>query len=124
VLDFRRTARRETELEGCRIAEGDNVVMFYQSGNRDESVFSEPYRFDVQREPNPHVCFGAGGPHFCLGASLARLELRTLFGELFTRLPDIEVSGDPVYVPGPFLDSVAEVPCRFTARRAERIRRS
>jgi cytochrome P450 len=116
VLDFRRTATRDTELHGQRIGEGDNVVIFYQSANRDDSAFAAPYRFDVAREPNPHLAFGGGGPHFCLGAALARLELRALFGELFARLPDIEMTGHPVYVPGPFLDSVESVPCTFTPR--------
>jgi cytochrome P450 len=114
VIDFRRTATVDTEIANQRIAAGDNVLIFYQSANRDERVFSDPYRFDSRRDPNPHVAFGAGGPHFCLGAALARLELKSFFGELFSLLPDIEVSGDPVYVPGPFLDSVASLPCSFT----------
>ncbi len=118
VLDFRRTATRDTELLGQPIAAGDNVMIFYQSANRDGAVFAEPFRFDVGRDPNPHLSFGGGGPHFCLGAALARLELRTLFSELFARLPDIELAGEPTYVPGPFLDSVASVPCQFTPRWA------
>jgi len=114
VLSFRRTATCDTEIHGQAIGEGDNVVIFYQSANRDETVFNDPYRFDVARAPNPHLAFGGGGPHFCLGAALARLELRVFFQELFRRLPDIEMSGDPRYLPGPFLDTVASVPCSFT----------
>ena len=68
----------------------------------------------MPRDPNPHLSFGGGGPHFCLGAALARLELKTFFRELFDMLPDIEVAGDPVYVPGPFLDSVQSLPCSFS----------
>jgi cytochrome P450 len=115
VLDFRRTATADTEIGGQRIAAGDNVLIFYKSANRDESVFRDPYTFDTRRDPNPHLAFGGGGPHFCLGAALARLELKTFFRELFELLPDIEVAGDPVYVPGPFLDSVASLPCSFSA---------
>ena len=117
VLDFRRTATRDCEVAGQAIREGDNVVIFYQSANRDDTVFAAPYRFDITRDPNPHLAFGGGGPHFCLGAALARLELRTFFGELLARLPDIEMSDTPVYVPGPFLDSVTSVPCTFAPRR-------
>ena len=114
VIDFRRTAMVDTEIAGQPIAAGDNVLIFYQSANRDETVFTDPYRFDLARDPNPHLSFGGGGPHFCLGAALARLELKTFFHELFDMLPDIEVAGDPVYVPGPFLDSVQSLPCSFS----------
>ena len=110
VLCFRRTAAADTEIESQPIRDGDNVVIFYQSADRDERVFPSPYRFDVSRDPNPHFAFGGGGPHFCLGAALARLQLRIFFRELFRRLPDIEVVGEPVYEPGPFLDSVASRP--------------
>ena len=69
--------------------------MFYNSANRDERAFPDPYRFDVTRTPNEHVGFGAGGPHFCLGANLARREIKVMFEELFRRLPDIEITGEP-----------------------------
>src|SRR5205807_2659205 len=82
VMHFRRTAQRDTEIRGQRIAEGDKVVIFYISANRDEDMFSDPYRFDIGRNPNEHVAFGGGGPHFCLGANLARLEIRVMFEEL------------------------------------------
>ena len=119
VIDFRRTATVDTEIAGQRIAAGDNVLIFYQSANRDETVFRDPYRFDTGRDPNPHLTFGGGGPHFCLGAALARLELKTFFRELFEVLPDIEVAGDPVYLPGPFLDSVESLPCSFSPTKVE-----
>jgi cytochrome P450 len=82
VMHFRRTATRDTELRGQRIREGDKVVTWYISANRDEEVFPDPYRFDVTRRPNEHVTFGPGGPHFCLGAHLAKLETKVLFQEL------------------------------------------
>ena len=90
VIDFRRTATVDTEIAGQPIAAGDNVLIFYQSANRDERVFHDPYRFDSGRDPNPHVTFGGGGPHFCLGAALGRLELKTFFRELFDLLPDLD----------------------------------
>ncbi len=84
VIHFRRTASADTELGGQQIREGDKVVMFYNSANRDAKVFDDPFRFDLKRDPNDHVGFGAGGPHFCLGANLARREIRVMFEELLT----------------------------------------
>ena len=89
VIHFRRTATRDTVVGGQEIKAGDKVVMFYNSANRDERQFPDPYRFDVTRTPNEHVGFGAGGPHFCLGANLARREIGVMFEELFRKLPDI-----------------------------------
>lgn len=93
VTYFRRTATRDTELRGQGIAAGERVTIWYPSANRDEEVFEEPFRFDVRRSPNPHVSFGAGGPHFCLGANLARMELRVVFDELIRGLGQIELDG-------------------------------
>ena len=90
---FRRTATRDTELGGQPIREGDKVVMWYVSSNRDESRYDDPDRFDVTRNPE-HQAFGAGGRHFCLGAALARLELRILFEETLARFPAMELAGD------------------------------
>ena len=92
VIHFRRTATHDTVLGGQAIAEGDKVVMWYESANRDERVFDDPFRFDVTRTPNEHVGFGAGGPHFCLGANLARREIGVMFDELFRWLPDIHTT--------------------------------
>ena len=86
VINFRRTASRDAVVGGQEIKAGDKVVMFYNSANRDERQFPDPFRFDVTRTPNEHVGFGAGGPHFCLGANLARREIKVMFEELF-RLP-------------------------------------
>ncbi|HXQ23279.1 MAG TPA: cytochrome P450, partial [Candidatus Acidoferrales bacterium] len=84
------------------------------SANRDAAVFPEPYRFDVTRTPNEHVGFGAGGPHFCLGANLARREIAVLFDELFRRLPDIQASGPPDLLLSAFIHGIKRMPCRFT----------
>ncbi|HEX6493166.1 MAG TPA: cytochrome P450 [Candidatus Dormibacteraeota bacterium] len=112
VMTFRRTATRDVELAGVPIAEGDKVVLFYSSANRDERVFEAPERFDIGRDPNPHVGFGGGGPHFCLGFFLARTQLRSIFDELLHRLPDLEV-GEPEYIPGSFIHGVKRLPCRI-----------
>jgi cholest-4-en-3-one 26-monooxygenase len=93
VLHFRRTATADTELHGQRIAEGDKVVMWHISANRDERVFTEPFRFDITRSPNNHVAFGGGGPHHCLGAYLARMQLRLMIGEIVARIPDMDLAG-------------------------------
>lgn len=93
IQNMNRTATRDVSLRGRTIREGDKVLLLYPSANRDERVFREPFRFDVRRDPNPHLAFGLGA-HFCLGASLARLELRVLFEELLTTLPDLELASD------------------------------
>jgi methyl-branched lipid omega-hydroxylase len=95
VVFMRRTATQTTQLSGHTFDEGDKVVMFYGSANRDEAVFEDPDRFDVRRSDNPHVGFGGPGPHFCLGAHLARRELAVMFRKLFERLPDIEAVEPP-----------------------------
>jgi cytochrome P450 len=110
VMTFRRTATCDTELADQAIAEGDKVVMFYGSANRDEAAFDNPQRFDVRREPNHHVGFGGGGPHYCLGASLARTQLRSIFTELLGRLPDIE-AGEPEPLAGSFINGIKRMRC-------------
>ncbi|MCP9964870.1 cytochrome P450 [Actinomadura madurae] len=95
VYHFRRTATRDVEMRGKRIREGDKVVLWFASGNRDEDVFADPYRFDVTRSPNDHVTFGKGSPHFCLGNALARLEMCIMFEELLPRLAGIRRRGRP-----------------------------
>ena len=110
---FRRTAVQDTELGRQRIAEGDKVVVFYASANRDESVFADPYTFDVLRDPNPHIGFGGGGPHFCLGAHLARLELRVLFETLAERLPGIFPTGEARRLRSNFINGIKEMPVRL-----------
>jgi cholest-4-en-3-one 26-monooxygenase len=114
VMHFRRTAQRDTEIRGQRIAEGDKVVIWYISANRDESVFDDPYRFDVTRAPNEHVAFGGGGPHFCLGANLARLEIRVMFEELLRRMPDMALAGPPQRLRSNFINGIKHMPVQFT----------
>lgn len=109
VMTFRRTATRDTAIGGVEVAEGQKVVLFYAAANRDPEAFEEPDRFDVRRDPNRHVGFGGGGPHFCLGNALARTQLKALFGELLSRHPDIEV-GEPRYLVGNFVDGVKALP--------------
>jgi cytochrome P450 len=117
VIHFRRTATADTVLSGQEINAGDKLVMWYNAANRDEVAFVEPYRFDVTRDPNEHVGFGAGGPHFCLGANLARREIAVMFDELFRRLPDIEVSAPAAMLLSAFIHGVKRMPCRFTPTR-------
>ena len=109
VMTFRRTAARDYELAGQQISAGDKVVMFYASGNRDTDVFDRPDVLDLGRDPNPHLGFGGGGRHFCLGAHVARAQLRALFGELLTQIPDL-VTGEPSYVAGNFIHAVRRMP--------------
>ena len=110
VMTFRRTATRDVELNGTAIGAGDKVVMFYVSANRDETVFTDPWRFDITREAQ-HVGFGGGGPHFCLGASLARSMLRAIFRELVTRAPGLEL-GEPCVLIGNFIQGITTMPYR------------
>ncbi len=119
VIHFRRTATRDTVLGGQAIAAGQKVVMWYNSANRDAAKFDDPYRFDIAREPNEHAAFGAGGPHFCLGANLARREIAVIFEEIFRRLPDLEISGPPDMLLSAFIHGIKRMPCRFTPQRPQ-----
>jgi cytochrome P450 len=114
VIHFRRTATRDTEIGGQKIGEGEKVVLWYCSGNRDEDVFDQPFRFDVTRSPNEHAGFGGPGPHFCLGANLARREITVMFRELFQRLPDLQISGEPARLASFFIHGIKRMPCQFT----------
>ena len=113
VIHFRRTATRDVELGGRRIGEGQKVVVFYSSANRDEAVFDEPDRFDVARSPNDHLAFGGGGTHFCLGANLARLEIRAMFEQVLARLPDLELAGPVERLHSNFINGPRRMPVRF-----------
>ena len=116
VMFMRRTVTEPTVLSGHEFAEGDKVILFYYSANRDEEVFEDPDRFDVRRAPNPHVGFGAPGPHFCLGAHLARREITVMFKELFRHLPDIRATGEPDRLRSNFINGIKHMPCAFAAR--------
>lgn len=116
VIHFRRTVTRDARIRDQELHEGDKVAIYYPSANRDEDVFPEAMRFDVGRSPNNHIAFGIG-EHFCLGANLARLEIRVLFEELLRRLPDIELAGPVRRLRSNFINGVKEMPVRFTAER-------
>jgi cytochrome P450 len=113
IIQFRRTVAHDYELNGHALRAGDDVVLFYNSANRDERVFTDPDVFDITRTPNPHVGFGGGGPHFCLGASLARQELAVLFRELYTRLPGIRSTAEPQLIPSNFDNRVGRLRFSF-----------
>jgi cholest-4-en-3-one 26-monooxygenase len=113
---FRRTATVDMELGGKQIAEGDKVVFYHVSANRDENVFADPDTFDVGRDPNPHMTFGGGGPHFCLGANLARLEIRVMFEHLLDRAPDIRRAGDTQRLQSAFINGVKHLPVALSGR--------
>jgi cytochrome P450 len=115
---FRRTATADTEIRGVKIRESDKVTLWYPAANRDEDAFADPDAFDVRRQPNEHLAFGFG-EHFCLGAWLARLELRVMFEELLRRLPDIELAAAPRRLRSNFINGVKEMRVRFTPRRPE-----
>jgi cholest-4-en-3-one 26-monooxygenase len=114
VLYFRRQATCDYELNGKTIKAGDKVAMWFVSGNRDEDVFADPFRFDVTRTPNDHIAFGGGGAHFCLGANLARLELRLLFEQIITRVPDMRIAGDVERLRSNFIGGIKHIPVAFT----------
>ncbi len=118
VMHFRRTATADTEIAGQPIAAGDKVVMWHISGNRDESVFEDPFAFKVDRDPNLHlnqIASGAGGPHFCLGANLARAELKIIFTELLATIPDMELAGPVERLRSNFINGIKHMPVRFTS---------
>ncbi len=113
VIHMRRTATIDTELRGRPIAAGDKVIMFYGAANRDPEIFDRPHELDLGRSPNPHVAFGGGGPHFCLGAHLARIEITALLGEIITRLPDIRPNGEPTWMASNFIYGPTHLPVAF-----------
>jgi cytochrome P450 len=115
VKEFMRTATEDTTVRGVDIAKGDSVYLAYVSGNRDEEVFDDPFRFDVSRDPNKHVAFGYG-VHFCLGAALARMEMSSLFAELIPRLESIELAGEPELSATTFVGGLKHLPVRYSLR--------
>jgi cytochrome P450 len=113
VIWMRRTATQDVELSGQTFKAGDKFVLFYNSANRDEKVFADPFAFDVTREPNLHYGFGAPGPHFCLGAHLARREIDIAFRKMFERMPDLEVAGEPDRLRSSFINGIKRLPVRL-----------
>jgi cholest-4-en-3-one 26-monooxygenase len=116
VMYMRRTARADIELHGQQIKEGDKVALWYIAANHDPAVFSDPHRFDIRRSPNDYLAFGGGGPHFCLGSHLAKLEIRVMFEELLARLPDLELNGPVQRLRSNFINGIKHMPVRFTPR--------
>jgi len=114
VMHFRRTASADHRIGDVAIHEGDKVVFWHISANRDESVFDDPDSFDVGRDPNPHIAFGGGGPHFCLGANLARMEITVMFDHLLDRLPDIHPAGEVQRLQSNFINGTKHLPVAFT----------
>ncbi|MGZ8766679.1 MAG: cytochrome P450, partial [Acidimicrobiia bacterium] len=117
VLHFRRTATRDTQLGDKAISAGDKVVIWYPSANRDEKHFQAPMEFRIDRTPNEHVAFGGRGPHFCLGANLARSEIRHIFGEILERMPDIRQAGEPERLRSNFIGGIKHLPVEFSPGR-------
>ena len=114
MIHFRRTVTADTQLGGEHLHAGDKVVLFYESANRDESVFPDAHRFDVTRPLQPvQVGFGAGGPHFCLGANLARREIGVAFDEIRRRLPDLRATAEPDYLQSNFINGIKRLPCAW-----------
>jgi cholest-4-en-3-one 26-monooxygenase len=113
VMYFRRNATKDFQLRDQTIKAGDKISLWYISANRDEEVFDDPFRFDIERNPNQHVAFGGGGPHFCLGAQLARMEIHVLFEELARRAPNVEQLGPPDRLRSNFIGGIKHLPVRF-----------
>jgi cholest-4-en-3-one 26-monooxygenase len=113
VMYFRRNATKDFELRGQTIKAGEKISLWYISGNRDEDIWADPFTFDITRDPNPHIAFGGGGPHFCLGAQLARMEIHVLFEELAKRVPRVEQLGAPEHLRSNFIGGIKHLPVRF-----------
>ena len=116
VYHFRRTATRDVEMHGKTIREGDKVVMWFASGNRDESQFADPYAIDITRPNVDHLTFGKGSPHLCLGNGLARMEVKLMFEELLPRIESIELAGDVTRVRSNFVNGIKKFPVAITPR--------
>ena len=116
VYHFRRTATKDIEFGGKNIKEGNKVVTWFASGNRDSTVFDHPYQFDVTRNPNEHMTFGRGGPHMCLGNALARLEVKVMFEDLVTRIDSMEHAGPVRYLRSNFIHGIKEFPVKVNLR--------
>ena len=114
VIHFRRTATQDTEINGFPIKQNQKVVLFYNSGNRDERIFADPFKFDISRVAQPtQIGFGAGGPHFCLGANLARREIAVMFDEIRRRAPNLQITGEPAYLQSSFINGIKRINCRI-----------
>jgi cholest-4-en-3-one 26-monooxygenase len=113
VMYMRRTAQSDVELRGERIRKGDKVALWYIAANHDDEVFDEPHRFDITRSPNDYLAFGGGGPHFCLGSHLAKLEINVMFEELLSRIPEMELAGPVQRLRSNFINGIKHMPVAF-----------
>ena len=113
VMYFRRNVTRDTELGGQQLKAGDKLSIWYISANRDEEIFADPFKFDIRRTPNEHVAFGGGGPHHCLGAHLARLEMNLMFEELVKRVASVELAGEVQRLRSNFINGIKHLPVRL-----------
>jgi cholest-4-en-3-one 26-monooxygenase len=119
VMYFRRNVTKDTEIRGQQIKAGEKVAIYYVSANRDEDVFEHPFTFDIRRDPNDHVGFGGGGPHHCLGANLARMEIRVLFEEMARRIPRVEATGEAAHLRSNFIGGIKHLPVQFAPAERE-----
>jgi cytochrome P450 len=117
LMHFRRQVTEDIEFGGVEMKKGDKVALWYCSGNRDEAAFDEPMKFDILRSPNRHVGFGGGGPHYCMGAALARLTLKSIFQEVYTRMPDLKIIGEPDFLDANVVHGVKRLPAEWTPER-------
>jgi cholest-4-en-3-one 26-monooxygenase len=113
VTVFQRTALNDIEINGQQIKKGDRVGLYYASGNHDEDVFAQPDKFDIMRDPNPHLAFGGHGAHYCIGANLARLEVEVIFNVIADRMPDIAKVGEPRRLRHAWINGIKELPVRY-----------
>jgi cholest-4-en-3-one 26-monooxygenase len=115
VMYFRRNATQDMDYRGHHIAAGDKISLWFISANRDESIFEDPYTFNIHRDPNPHVAFGGGGPHHCIGTHLARMEMKVLFEELVARVPRLDALGPPSRLRSNFINGIKHLPVQLHA---------
>jgi cholest-4-en-3-one 26-monooxygenase len=113
-MQFQRTALTDYELGGQQIKAGDRVVIYYAAANRDETALDNPDTFDITRKDNEHIAFGGGGPHFCLGANLARAEVRIIFNTIADKMPNIRRTADARYLRSQFINGIKEIPVSYT----------
>ncbi len=114
VMYFRRTVMHDTELRGVPLADGDKITVWYGAANRDEDVFSHAHAFDVKRSPNEHIAFGGRGPHYCLGTALAKMEIKVMFEEMLTRVPDMQLAGEPEHLASNLINGIKHLPVRLS----------
>jgi cholest-4-en-3-one 26-monooxygenase len=118
IISFQRTALVDTVVDGVAVAAGQRVVMLYSSANFDETVIPDPHAFDISRDPNPHLGFGGGGPHYCLGANLAKMEIGLMFDALADLAPDLAPDGEPRRLRSAWINGIKSLPVRYTAQAA------